>query len=133
FPAIPRRLKAIGALLPRTFLLSACNEAVLNPAGDIAAQQRDIIYISTALMLLIIVPVIALIIVFAWRYRKGKGATYDPNFDHSTALELVIWSAPLLIIICLGALTWWSTHLLDPFRPLNRVSATKAIDPQVKP
>jgi cytochrome o ubiquinol oxidase subunit 2 len=120
-------------LLPLA-LLSACHGAVLDPAGDIALQQRDIIYISTALMLLIIVPVIALIIVFAWRYRQdNKDATYDPNFDHSTALELVIWAAPLLIIICLGALTWWSTHLLDPFRPINRVSASKAVDPKVKP
>ena len=132
FPVPPRRLRAL-ALLALTGLLSACDRAVLNPAGDIAAQQRDIIYISTALMLVIIVPVIALIITFAWRYRKGKGATYDPNFDHSTALELVIWSAPLLIIICLGALTWWSTHLLDPFRPINRISAHKAVDPKVKP
>lgn len=121
-------------LLPLAALLSACGHAVLDPAGDVALQQRDIIYISTALMLLIIVPVMALIVVFAWRYRKGnEDATYDPDFDHSTALELVIWSAPLLIIICLGALTWWSTHLLDPFRPLNRVSAEKAIDPKVRP
>lgn len=121
-------------LLPLAALLSACDRAVLDPAGDIALQQRDIIYISTALMLLIIVPVMALIVVFAWRYRQGnKDATYDPNFDHSTGLELVIWSAPLLIIICLGALTWWSTHLLDPFRPINRISASKAIDPTVKP
>jgi len=120
-------------LLPLVALLSGCNRAVLDPAGDVALQQRDIIYISTALMLLIIVPVLVLIVVFAWRYRKGNNATYDPDFDHSTTLELVIWSAPLLIIICLGALTWWSTHLLDPFRPLNRVSATKAIDSKVKP
>jgi cytochrome o ubiquinol oxidase subunit 2 len=45
----------------------------------------------------------------------------------------VIWSAPLLIIICLGALTWWSTHLLDPYRPLDRIAAGKAIDPKAKP
>jgi cytochrome o ubiquinol oxidase subunit 2 len=120
-------------LLPLA-LLSACSREVLNPAGDIALQQRDIIYISTALMLLIIVPVMALIVVFAWRYRAGnRQATYDPNFDHSTSLELVIWSAPLLIIICLGALTWWSTHLLDPFRPVNRIAAGKPVDPNVKP
>lgn len=121
-------------LLPLAALLAACDRSVLDPAGDIALQQRDIIYISTALMLLIIIPVIALIIVFAWRYRHtNKEATYDPNFDHSTALELVIWSAPLLIIICLGALTWWSTHLLDPFRPLDRVAAGRPVDPKVKP
>jgi len=117
---VPRRCKAL-ILVALTGLLAACDRGVLNPAGDIARQQRDIIYISTGLMLLIIVPVMLLIVIFAWRYRKGQGGTYDPDFDHSTSLELVIWSAPLLIIIMLGALTWSSTHLLDPFRPLDRV------------
>jgi len=128
-----RRLRTVAmmAVLP---LLAACEQAVLNPAGDVARQQRDIIYISTALMLLIIVPVMILIVVFAWRYRKGKGGTYDPEFDHSTTLELVIWSAPLLIIIMLGALTWSSTHLLDPFRPLDRVaSGQEASAPNTPP
>lgn len=101
-------------------VLAGCSHAVFNPAGDIARQQRDLIIVSTGLMLLIIIPVMVLIVVFAWRYRKGKGGTYDPHFDHSTTLELAIWSAPLLIIIALGALTWSSTHLLDPFRPLDR-------------
>ena len=112
-----------AVLLAALVLLGACKGAVLDPAGDIARQQRDIIYISTGLMLLIIVPVMLLIVIFAWRYRKGKGGTYDPDFDHSTGLELVIWSAPLLIIIALGALTWSSTHLLDPFRPLDKAAA----------
>ena len=128
-----RRLST-PAVLATLSLLTACSGEVLNPAGDIALQQRDIIYISTALMLLIIVPVMILIVVFAWRYRaSNKDATYDPDFDHSTSLELVIWAAPLLIIICLGALTWWSTHLLDPFRPVNRISASKPVDPNAKP
>ncbi len=105
------------AWLPLLGLLAACGP-VLDPVGDVARQQRDLIYISTGLMLLIIIPVMILIVVFAWRYRKGGGGTYDPEFDHSTGLELAIWSAPLLIIIALGALTWSSTHLLDPFRPL---------------
>ena len=118
----PTRGRRALLLLPLLFVLSACERAVLNPAGDVARQQRDIIYISTALMLLIIVPVMILIVVFAWRYRAGKGGTYDPDFDHSTVLELVIWSAPLTIIIILGALTWSSTHLLDPFRPIDRVA-----------
>jgi len=112
-----RRLKIPGLLLLAS-LLAACERAVLDPAGDVARQQRDIIYISTGLMLLIIVPVLILVVVFAWRYRKGGRGTYDAQFDHSTTLELAIWAAPLLIIIALGALTWSSTHLLDPFRPI---------------
>ena len=128
-----RRVKATW-VTPALLLCAACQGEVLNPAGDVARQQRDIIYISTGLMLLIIVPVLILIVVFAWRYRKGNGGTYDPDFDHSTSLELVIWSAPLLIIIALGALTWSSTHLLDPFRPLDRIaSGQEATAPNAAP
>ena len=113
--------------------LGACQRAVLNPAGDIALQERNLIYAATGLMLLIIVPVMLLIMLFAWRYRAGnRDATYDPSFSHSASLELVIWSVPLLIIIALGALTWSSTHLLDPFRPIDRV-AGRAVDSKAQP
>ena len=119
-------------LLP--LLLAGCGRAVLDPAGDVALQQRNLIYASTGLMLLIIVPVMILTVLFAWHYRKGNArATYDARFDHSTSLELVIWSAPLLIIIALGALTWSSTHLLDPFRPLDRVAAGRPVAAGVRP
>lgn len=118
----PSRYLGIAAALCFALALAGCDRAVLDPAGDVAREQRDIIYISTGLMLLIIVPVMILIVTFAWRYRRGKGGTYDPHFDHSTALELLIWSAPLMIIIALGALTWSSTHLLDPFRPRDQAA-----------
>lgn len=107
---------------------------VMSPSGDIAAQQRDLIVISTILMLLIIVPVVFLTLFFAWRYRRSNtSATYDPEWHHSTALEVVIWSAPLAIIIALGAITWISTHKLDPYRPLDRLDAERAIPADAKP
>jgi cytochrome o ubiquinol oxidase subunit 2 len=107
---------------------------VLAPAGDIAIQQRDILFQSVVLMLIIILPVMALIVLFAWRYRSGnKDATYEPDWGHSVHLELVIWSAPLLIIICLGAITWAGTHLLDPYRPLDRLAAGTAVSAEEKP
>ena len=106
-------------LPPLILLLAGCNSVVLNPAGTVALQQRDLLVRSTVLMLLIIVPVMALTVWFAWRYRQGnKEARYEPDWHHSTRLELLIWAAPLLIIICLGALTWLGTHLLDPYRKL---------------
>src|SRR5690606_11181040 len=52
---------------------------------------------------------------------------------HSTYLELVIWAAPLLIIICLGAVTWMWTHLLDPYRPLDRIARGQPVAADVKP
>ncbi len=124
----------IVALLPLLALLSGCDFVVLHPSGDVAAQQRDLVLISTVLMLLIIVPVMALTALFAWRYRhSNNSARYEPDWDHSTQLELVIWAAPLLIIICLGALTWMGTHLLDPYRPLDRIESGEAVPASVKP
>lgn len=121
-------------LLAATVLLGGCNTLLMNPAGDVAQQQGHLIVVATSLMLLIIVPVIALTILFAWRYRvSNTTATYDPEWDHSTALELVIWGAPLLIIIALGLVTWISTHILDPYRPLQRIDPTHPLSAQAQP
>ena len=132
--AVPARLLRFVAILACALPLAGCDWVVMNPAGDIAIQQRDLILISTVLMLLIIVPVMALTIFFARRYRASNDRDdYDPDWDHSTSLELIIWSAPLLIIICLGAITWVSTHLLDPYRPLARIDAQRPLSPTVAP
>ncbi|MDP9835842.1 cytochrome o ubiquinol oxidase subunit 2 [Neorhizobium huautlense] len=107
---------------------------VMSPSGDIAAQQRDLIVVSVLLMLLIIVPVLFLTLYFAWHYRHSNTkARYEPNWHHSTRLEVVIWSAPLAIIIVLGAITWISTHKLDPYRPLDRLDAERPIPADAKP
>lgn len=115
-------------------LLGGCDAVLLNPSGDVALQQRNLIYTATGLMLIVILPVIVATILFAWRYRAGnRKARYDADWDHSTRLELVIWSVPLLIIIALGSVTWVSTHLLDPYRPLSRISADKPLAAHVEP
>ena len=122
-------MKTLSALSCAT-LLPGCSMVVLKPSGYIATQQAQLLVISTVLMLLIIVPVIVLTLVFAWRYRASNtDALYEPDWDHSIQLELVIWSAPLLIIIALGALTWIGTHTLNPYRPLDARSATPGVEP----
>ncbi|WP_449254045.1 ubiquinol oxidase subunit II [Brevundimonas naejangsanensis] len=131
--AAVRRLRPL-LLLPLLALLPACQAVVLAPAGDIAAQQRDLLVMSVLLMLIVIIPVMILTVFFAWKYRESnKEARYEPDWDHSTHLELVIWAAPLLIIICLGAITWAGTHLLDPYRPLDRVAAGQAVAEDHRP
>lgn len=126
-------LRGLSLIIPLA-LLSGCEAVVMSPSGDVAVQQRDLILWSTFLMLLIIVPVIVLTLLFAWRYRAGNNdADYDPEWDHSTVLELLIWAAPLLIIIALGAITWVSTHQLDPYRPLDRIDAQREVPADMEP
>ncbi len=128
-----KRAVSLAMLLP-FIALTGCDLVVLNPSGDVAAQQADLILYSTVLMLIIIVPVMALTVFFAWKYRaSNENATYEPDWDHSTSLEIIIWSVPLAIIICLAGLTYVATHRLDPFEPLRRVSAEQPIDPDVEP
>lgn len=130
-PRGPARLAAVVAAAS----LAGCSKTVvLNPAGDVAAQQGNLVITATLLMLIIIVPVILLTLLFAWKYRQGNaGAKYEPDWHHSTVLELVIWTVPLMIIIALGALTWIATHKLDPYRPLDRIDAQRALGSEAKP
>ena len=134
-PKEPRRPAWPAAALAAAMALAGCSKAVvLNPAGDVAAQQGQLVITATLLMLVIIVPVIALTLFFAWKYRQGNTeAEYDPEWHHSTKLELVIWSVPLAIIIILGALTWVTTHKLDPYRPLDRIDAQRPVPAGLKP
>lgn len=134
---IPRLARAARRAFPALItlpFLAGCDMVVMNPMGDIALQQRNLVIFATALMLLIVIPVMALVGIFAWKYRaSNKEARYDPDWDHSTKLELLIWSAPLAIIICLGAVTWTATHLLDPYRPIARISKDKPVPADAKP
>jgi cytochrome o ubiquinol oxidase subunit 2 len=69
---------------------------VLNPSGDVAQQQGDLIIYATVLMLIVIIPVTALTIFFAYKYRSSNDkATYEPEWDHSISLEIVVWAVPL--------------------------------------
>jgi len=129
------RRARLAILAPLLLLgLAGCNLVVMHPAGDVAVQERDLVLVSTGLLLLIIVPVMVLTVVVAWRYRASNTrATYDPEWHHSTGLEVAIWAAPLAIIIALGALTWISTHVLDPYRPIARIAPGKATPAAAEP
>ena len=103
---------------------------MLDPKGSVGVAEKSLIATSTWVMLIVVVPVIVLTLGFAWWYRaSNQSATYAPKWAHSTAIEVVIWAVPSLIILYLGILTWKTTHELDPYRPLQ--SQVKPLDIEV--
>lgn len=93
---------------------------LLDPKGLIAADEKVIIMTAMLLMLLIIIPLIVLTLLFAWRYRSTNSkARYEPEWAHSTLIEVICWSVPAIIITILAIITWISSHTLDPYRPLS--------------
>ncbi len=103
-------------------ILSSCEKLViLHPKGHIASDEKDLILIALALMLIIVIPVIIFTLYIAWKFRvtnKNK-ARYSPNWCHSNILEAFVWGIPSLIVMVLAILTWVYTHRLDPYKSLD--------------
>lgn len=112
------------------WLLSGVNMDVLNPQGDIALQQRRLLFITLSLAAIVVIPVFTMLVVFSWRYRHtNKKARYDAEWADNKWLEIVWWGIPILIISFLAVLTWQTSHSLDPYRPIE--SSKKTVPIQV--
>ena len=113
-------MKRIAIAAAVSLVTAGCNRGILDPAGPIAAQEKQILINSTAIMLAIIIPTMIATIAFAWWYRRGNSkATYRPDWEYSGAIEMVVWAIPALTIMLLGGITWIGSHDLDPAKPLK--------------
>jgi cytochrome o ubiquinol oxidase subunit 2 len=92
----------------------------ISPHGPVATEDRYLSLLVISLMALVVVPVLVLTPLVAWRYRlTSKTAAYRPNWDFSWTLEVLIWGLPTGIVIVLGVFLWRETHRLDPYRPIE--------------
>ncbi|WP_421996743.1 ubiquinol oxidase subunit II [Reyranella sp.] len=108
-----------AAIVGLGLLTAGCDKAVvLNPKGPIADAERGLLFDAFAVMLVVIVPVIVMGFLFAWRYSASRNARYEPKWDYSPKIDAVVWAIPALIVVAVAVLVWRSTHRLDPYRPL---------------
>src|SRR6516225_4885990 len=97
------RIAATGALS----LLGGCSMVLFDPKGSIGEQEKNLILIALGLMLLVVIPVIALTLYFAWRYRESNTKSkYAPTWAHSNTIEVIVWTIPCLIVATLAVLIW---------------------------
>jgi cytochrome o ubiquinol oxidase subunit II len=114
------------AASPKMGYLHAMVAGVLDPQGPIASAERLILLNATAIMLVVVVPVIVLTLAFAWWYRASNSrAEYSPDWAYSGLIEMVVWSIPAMVVILLGGVAWTGSHELDPARQLK--SAAKPV------
>jgi cytochrome o ubiquinol oxidase subunit II len=91
----------------------------LDPQGPIASQEQLLLINSTAIMLVVVIPVILATLGFAWWYRSSNARAIrstDEGYEGRT--EFVVWSIPALIVILLGGVIWIGAHQLDPRAPI---------------
>jgi cytochrome o ubiquinol oxidase subunit II len=92
---------------------------VLDPQGPIASAQRLLLINATAIMLVVVIPVILATLGFAWWYRStNPRAIRSGDEFYEGRIEFVVWSIPALIVILLGGVIWIGSHQLDPRAPI---------------
>ena len=102
-----------------TATLGGCSQGILDPRGPIAWAERLLLINSTAIMLVVVVPVIVATLAFAWWYRASNPrASRQSAGDYEGRIEFVIWSIPALIVILLSGVIWIGSHQLDPRAPI---------------
>lgn len=101
-------------------LVRDANIPVLQPSGEVANKQRDLIIFTVALAGIVVVPVFTLLAFFAVKYREGNDkAKYKPEWADNKWLEIVWWGIPIIIILVLSVVTYLTSHSLDPYRPIE--------------
>jgi len=120
--SIIRRFTALLTLTGMSIGATGCKSMIVfDPRGPVGSQQRDLIYITVGLCLIVTVPVFVLTAWILWRYREKRKskALYQPEWSHSTKLEIIWWGVPIVIILILAIVTGRYAHALDPAKPLR--------------
>src|ERR1700757_2554965 len=120
----------MSAALIAFLSVSGCSGGVLDAQGPIGAANAKILLNALGIMLVIVVPTIIAILIFAWWFRASNTrASYRPDFVYSGGIETVVWGIPILTIMFLGGVIWIGSHDLDPFKPI--ASPEKPVEVQV--
>jgi cytochrome o ubiquinol oxidase subunit II len=115
-------------LISAALLLASC-QGVLDPQGPIASAERLLLINSTAIMLVVVIPVIVATLAFAWWYRASNtNATRSLDESYEGRVEFVTWSIPVLTVILLGGVIWIGSHQLDPRAPIPGKSDPLRVD-----
>jgi cytochrome o ubiquinol oxidase subunit II len=120
---------ALAVILISAGLLLASCQGVLDPQGPIASAQRLLLINATAIMLVVVVPVIVATLAFAWWYRSSNSrATRSLDESYEGRVEFVVWSIPALTVILLSGVIWIGSHQLDPREPIQAKSDPLRVD-----
>src|ERR1700739_2413118 len=114
----------LAGLLVGAAALGGCSGGVLDPKGPIASAERLVLLNATAIMLVVVVPVILATLGFAWWYRASNARAsrlpeegIEADEDIEGRIEFVVWSIPALIVILLSGVIWIGSHQIDPRAP----------------
>src|ERR1700745_269421 len=121
----------VPMVLIAVVVLAGCTtEGILDPKGPIAVAERQILFNALGIMLAIVIPtILATLGVAFWFRASNRRARYQPDFEYSGRLELLVWSIPVMTVLLVGGVAWVGAYDLDPRKPI--ASSVKPLSVQV--
>ncbi|PLT34332.1 cytochrome c oxidase subunit II [Bacillus sp. V5-8f] len=105
------RIASLFAIL--ALLLAGCGEpfvSALQPAGEVAQRQFDLMILSTMIMVLVIIAVVVIFLIVIIRFRRKKGDdTIPKQIEGSHKLEIIWTVIPILLLLILAVPTVTAT------------------------
>lgn len=112
-----------GLFAAATVGLAGCTSehlTFLDPQGPVATAQFWHMMKVLGLLMIVVLPVLILTPVIAWRYRRRNDkARYEPRWGYSRPVEFLIWGIPISVVAIMAFFLWTSTHALDPYEPVQ--------------
>lgn len=101
------------------------NIALFDSRGMIAHEQRELMIVVVAILLVIAIPALFFIYFIAWKYRESNvKAARSPKARGNKMLVSKMWLIPSVFALVLATIMWPAAHKLDP---------KHAIDADAKP
>lgn len=109
-------------------VLSGCGEpfiSTLQPAGEVAQTQYDLMILSTLIMVLVIIVVVIVYFIAIIRFRRKKGdETIPKQVEGSHTLEILWTVIPIILLLVLAVPTVAATFNLADTKDMDKKDAT---------
>ncbi|KEZ75794.1 ubiquinol oxidase subunit II [Salinisphaera hydrothermalis] len=106
---------------------------ILHPNGPIAQSSVYYLIVDILLLAVVIIPATALVIWAFFRYRQGGRGRYDPTFNHSWLVEIVVWGVPLMVVGVMSYFSYQGIRAVEPYHPTSVQQAVDTSGHQQKP
>jgi cytochrome c oxidase subunit II len=106
-------------------LLAGCGEpflSALQPAGEVAQTQYDLMVLSTLIMVGVIAIVAVIFIVVMVRFRRKSDDEIPKQVEGSHTLEILWTVIPILLLLVLAVPTVSATFKLADVSPMEKVN-----------
>lgn len=113
------------------FVLSGCgipSLSSLNPSGEVAQTQYNLMMLSTGIMVLVVIVVTILFLIVLFRFRRKKGdETIPKQIEGNHKLEIIWTVIPIILLIILSFPTVKDTFNLADTKAMDNKGSKGAL------